>query len=59
MKKHPVGSLVEGSISSINDYAIYLKIDGFDIDGFLHSNDLTYRSKDTELELKNYKKGES
>merc|ERR1711991_233174 len=57
-KKFPVGSIVEGSVSSINDYAIYLKIDGFDIDGFLHANDLTYSSKDTELELKNYKKGE-
>ena len=57
-KVSPVGSIVEGTISSINDYAIYLKIDNFDIDGFLHSNDLTYSSKDTELELKNYKKGE-
>ena len=57
-KVSPVGSIVEGTISSINDYAIYLKIDNFDIDGFLHSNDLTYNSKDTELELKNYKKGE-
>ena len=57
-KVSPVGSIVEGTISSINDYAIYLKIDNFDIDGFLHSNDLTYNSKDNELELKNYKKGE-
>ena len=56
-KKHPVGSLVEGSVSSINDYAIYLKIDGFDIDGFLHANDLSYE-KNAEEEIKKYKKGD-
>ena len=39
----------------MNDYAIYVKIDGFDIDGFLHANDLSY-SKNPEEELKNYKK---
>jgi len=54
-KKFPVGSLVDGKIASINDYAIYVKIDGFDIDGFLHSNDLTY-NKNPEDELKNYSK---
>ena len=56
-KKHPVDSSVEGTISSINDYAIYLKIDGFDLDGFLHANDLTY-DKNPEEEIKKYKKGE-
>ena len=54
-KKHPVGSLVEGSVSSINDYAIYLKIDGFDIDGFLHANDLSYE-KNAEEEIKEIQK---
>ncbi len=54
-KKFPVGSLVEGKIASINDYAIYVTIDGFNIDGFLHSNDLTY-DKNPEEELKNYSK---
>ncbi len=56
-KKFPVGSLIEGAISSINDYAIYLKIDDFDIDGFLHCNDLSY-NKNSEENLKNYKKGD-
>ncbi len=56
-KTYEVGSIVEGVISSINDYAIYIKIDGFDIDGFLHANDLTYE-KNQEEELKKYKKGE-
>ena len=56
-KEHKVGSIVEGVISSINDYAIYIKIEGFDIDGFLHANDLTYE-KNQEEELKKYKKGD-
>ena len=40
--KHPVGSELEGVVNSINDYAIYLKINNLDIDGFLHYNDLAY-----------------
>ena len=56
-KKHKVGSIVEGVISSINDYAIYIKIEDYDIDGFLHANDLTYE-KNQEEELKKYNKGD-
>ena len=56
-KKHPVGSEVEGIISSINEYAIYLKIDNLDINAFLHHNDLSY-SHNGEEELKKYKKGD-
>ncbi len=56
-KKYPVGSEVEGTISSIIEYAIYLKIDELDIDAFLHCNDLTYENY-PEKELKNYKKGD-
>ena len=56
-KEHKIGSIVQGVISSINDYAIYIKIEGFDIDGFLHANDLTYE-KNQEEELKKYKKGD-
>ncbi len=55
--KHPVGSEVEGVVNSINDYAIYLKINNLDIDAFLHYNDLTY-SHNGEEELKKYKKGD-
>jgi len=56
-KKHPVGSEVEGVITSINEYAIYLKIDNLDINAFLHYNDLTY-AHNGEEELKKYKKGD-
>ena len=57
-KKYPVGSDIEGKISSINEYAIYLNIETFDIDVFLHSNDLSYTGNPEE-ELKKYKKGET
>ena len=56
--KHPVGSEIEGIISSINEYAVYLNIKDFDIDAFLHSNDLSY-TENPEEELKKYKKGDS
>ncbi len=54
-EKYPVDSIVNGTITSINDYAIYVKLEEFDIDGFLHANDLTYNKKPEE-ELKKYKK---
>ena len=57
-KKYPVGSEVEGKISSINEYAIYINIAEFDIDVFLHSNDLSYLGKPEE-ELKKYRRGDS
>ncbi len=55
-KKYPVGSEVEGVISNISEYALYLKIDNLEIDAFLHCNDLTY-GKEPEEELKKYNKG--
>ncbi len=56
-KKYPIKSEIEGKISSINEYAIYLNIEAFDIDVFLHSNDLSYTGN-PEDELKKYKKGD-
>ena len=57
LDKHPEGSEVNGTISNANEYALYIKIDNFEIDGFLHANDLSYTNKPEE-ELKKYKKGE-
>ena len=57
IKNFPEGSDVDGVISSLNEYAIYVKLDKYDIDGFLHANDLTYLGN-AEEELKKYKKGE-
>ena len=56
-KKHPVGSDVDTVVASSNEYALYVKIDGYNIDAFLHYNDLTY-SDNGEEELKKYKKGD-
>ena len=55
--EHPIGSDIEGVINNINEYAIYLKLGEFDIDGFLHSNDISYSGKQDE-ELQKYKKGD-
>ena len=54
---HSVGSVVNGIISSANEYALYVKLEKFDIDGFLHANDLSYLN-DPEEELKKFKKGD-
>ena len=55
--KHPVGSDIDGIVTSANEYALYVKLGDFDIDGFLHSNDLSYTGK-PEDELKKHKKGD-
>ena len=55
--KYPVGSEVEGEIVSKNEYSIFLRIDGLDIDAFLHCNDLTYLSN-AEEELGKHKIGD-
>ena len=57
-KNSPVGSEIEGKISSINEYAIYLNIETYDVDVFLHANDLSYVGN-SEEELKKYKKGDT
>jgi small subunit ribosomal protein S1 len=56
-KEYPVGSEIDGVVNNSNEYAIYLKLSDYDIDGFLHSNDLSYTGKPEE-ELKKYRKGE-
>ena len=56
-KKHSVGSIIKGKISNIKDFSIYINFEEFDIDGFLHANDLSYTGKPEE-ELKKYKKND-
>ncbi len=53
-KNNPVGSEVNGTISSMNEYAIYLKLDDYEIEAFLHFNDLSYEGVPEET-AKNYK----
>ena len=50
-KKYPIGSEVKGKIASKNEYSIFLKIENFDIDAFLHCNDLTYLTNAEEQML--------
>ena len=57
MRKFPEGSEVDGVVSSTNEYALYIKLDNYDIDGFLHANDLSYSGKPEE-ELKKYRKND-
>ena len=56
-KKYPLGSIVEGTVVSKNEYSLFLNVEDFDLDIFLHSNDLTYLNN-SEEELENYKKGD-
>ena len=56
-KKYPVGSEVQGVVNTISEYALYIRLNGLELDAFCHCNDLTY-GKDSEAELKKYKKGD-
>ncbi len=55
--KFPEGSEIDGIVSSSNEYALYIKLGNFEIDGFLHANDLSYINKPEE-ELKKFNKGD-
>ncbi len=57
VSKYPVGSEIDGIVSSLNEYALYVRLNEFDIDGFLHANDLSYLNNPDE-ELKKFKKGD-
>ena len=56
-KNHPVGSIVEGDIVNKNEYSLFVKIKNYDLDAFLHCNDLTYLNNGEE-ELNQYNKGD-
>ena len=56
--KYPVGTVVDGEVVSKNEYSLFVKVEGLDIDTFLHCNDLTY-SNNGEEELNKYSKGDN
>ena len=56
-KKFPIGSIIEGTIVNKNEYSLFVKIEDFEIDAFLHCNDLTYFNNGEE-ELTKYKKND-
>ena len=49
--------MLKRKISSIKEFSIYINIEEYDIDGFLHANDLSYIGKPEE-EIKKYNKGD-
>ena len=56
-KKYKVDSELEATISNIKDFSIYLNVEEFNVDGFMHANDLSYTSKPDD-EIKKYQKGD-
>ena len=56
-KNLPVGKIAEGEVVNKNEYSLFVKVGDFDIDTFLHCNDLTY-TNNGEQELNKYKKGD-
>ena len=56
-KKYPVDTIVEGEVVNKNEYSLFVKVEGLDVDAFLHCNDLTYLNNGEE-ELTKYKKGD-
>ncbi len=56
-KEVSIGSLISGEVIGTNDYALFVKLEKYLIEAFLHSNDLSYLSNPEE-EIKKYKKGE-
>ncbi len=56
-KKFPVGTIVETEVVNKNEYSLFVKTEGLDLDIFIHCNDLVW-SNNGEQELNNYKKGD-
>ena len=52
-----VGDLVSGSVIGKNDYALFIKINNYDLEAFLHCNNLDFL-KTPEDQLKLYKIGD-
>jgi small subunit ribosomal protein S1 len=56
-KKFPVGTITNAEVVSKNEYSLFVKVNDFNIDAFLHCNDLTYNNNG-EQELEKFKKGD-
>ncbi len=53
---HSLGDKVEGEVSSLTDFGMFVGLDG-GIDGLIHLSDLSWTEKEDEA-AKNYKKGQ-
>ena len=56
-KEFPVGSKVEGTIKNITEFALFININDFDLDGMIHYKDISYEG--SAEELGKYKKNDS
>jgi len=56
IKENKEGSVSEGTIKNITDYALFVTIKETEIDGMIHYKDLSWSEKETELEK--YKKNQ-
>ncbi|NPD72542.1 30S ribosomal protein S1 [Oceanispirochaeta sp. M1] len=58
LKLHPKGSIIEGEISNITDFGLFVKVPG-EIEGLIHKNNLSEdREADADELLGKYKVGE-
>jgi len=55
--KYNIGDSVSGQIKSVTDFGVFVGLDG-DIDGLIHSSDLSDSNEDETPDLSEYKKGE-
>jgi small subunit ribosomal protein S1 len=55
--KHPVGTIIEGTIRNITDFGLFIGLDG-DIDGLVHHSDISW-TETGETVMKEYKKGDT
>ena len=49
-KEFPVGSKVEGTIKNITEFALFININDFDLDGMIHLKDVSYENSVKEFE---------
>jgi len=55
-KEFPAGSKVEGTIKNITEFALFVNINVFDLDGMIHYTDISY--EESVEELRKYKKND-
>ena len=57
MKKYKKGAVIEGTVKSITNFAVFFTINNFELDSMIHYKNLSYGEKESELEK--YKKGQN
>jgi len=57
MKKYKKGAVIEGTVKSITNFAVFFTIKNFELDSMIHYKNLSYGEKESELEK--YKKGQN